>query len=476
VISRLHVAAWLLWAILPWGGGCDSAPDDPRPSILLVVIDTLRADAVSALGGVEGTTRHLDALAREGLLYTRTQTPAPWTLPSHASLFSGLRPDRHRVGIDGRYVAPDALVMLAERLRDAGYQTAGFSENKFVSRDFNLAQGFETFESDHFVEHGAPIDPLRGAGRWLEGRDADRPFFLFLNLMDAHHPYAVRATNPFLPEGVELEQARRVDQSGSRICESIPSEEELRILRGLYLGDVAVADARVEAALRLARRASGAGRLLTVVTSDHGEHLGEHRLLGHQWSVRNVLLHVPLVVHGLPGVAPARIERPVDTLDLVPSILAWAGVGSPDGLDGRPLPTRPDPTPAGEKAGPRSLVAFYSGYWPVDWPDALRLPLREQSRRACGERDRVFGNMLALTRFPFKLIWFDRHPAELYDLRWDPNERSNLLGVQPEVAAPLEAAMRELVEEAAMLPPESVVAPDLQPRVLEALRAIGYLD
>ncbi|GAG48102.1 unnamed protein product, partial [marine sediment metagenome] len=136
-----RLAVWIpLWLLL----GCGEAPD-PRPSIALVVVDTLRADAVSAYGEVEGTTPHLDRLAAEGLLYQRAFATAPWTITAHASLFTGLEPDRHGVGIHGVMVAPETLVMLAERLRDAGYQTAGFSENTYITEDFGMAQGFETF-------------------------------------------------------------------------------------------------------------------------------------------------------------------------------------------------------------------------------------------------------------------------------------------------------------------------------------------
>ena len=109
-----------------------SPPVDVSPSILLVVIDTLRADAVSAYGAVEGTTPFVDSLAAAGLRYQRAYAPSPWTLPSHATLFTGLWPERHGVGVGGRMLLPEGLPTLAERMGQAGFETVGFSENPIV--------------------------------------------------------------------------------------------------------------------------------------------------------------------------------------------------------------------------------------------------------------------------------------------------------------------------------------------------------
>ena len=139
--------------------GCSPEGGEPRPSIVLVVIDTLRADAVSAYGAVEGTTPAFDALASRGLLYERAYAPSPWTLPSHASLLTGFEVDRHGVGIAGRMGLRAEFTTLAERLSDAGYQTVGFSENPLVSGLFGFDQGFERFSAIGVDE------VVNGAGR-----------------------------------------------------------------------------------------------------------------------------------------------------------------------------------------------------------------------------------------------------------------------------------------------------------------------
>jgi len=142
---------------------CSDEPRDARPSIVLVAVDTLRADAVSAYGAVERTTPAFDQLAADGLLYTRAFAPSPWTLPSHASLLTGLGVERHAVGIAGRMGLGEQLTTLAERLGQAGYQTAGFSENPLVSNLFGFAQGFERFSAttidDVIHEEAHPDDP-----------------------------------------------------------------------------------------------------------------------------------------------------------------------------------------------------------------------------------------------------------------------------------------------------------------------------
>ena len=265
------------------GLGCFDGGSRPPPSILLIVVDTLRADAVSAYGNGLGTTPTLDALAAQGQLYTRAYAPSPWTVPSHASLFTGLAIDDHGVGLHGRVVLPETATTLAERLGDAGYETAAFSENALISGDFGFDQGFAHFavrtaEQQMNAGEKKSIDVVDEISRWLRVRDSQRPFFVFINLYDAHEPYEIRASNPFLPAGITTEDARRLEagrRTSHLICDRLPGETPLKILRGLYLGEVASADRKVKEILTLLE-ARGVDNLITLVTSDHGEHFGEH--------------------------------------------------------------------------------------------------------------------------------------------------------------------------------------------------------
>ncbi len=466
--------AWLVGTLL-FLLGCNAPREDLRPDILLVVLDTVRSDAVSSLGGPAGATPHLDTLAREGLLYSNAFASAPWTLPSHASLFTGLRLDQHGVGIRGRVTADASLVTLAERLRDVGYQTVGLSENPLISDLFNMSQGFERFSAARAGNDAgaAALDLVRTVASWTRSRDVDRPFFLFVNVFDAHLPYRIRGENPHLPPGATIAEARAVRQSPFRICDRLPSPRELAIMEGLYRGDVRAADAKLGAVLDVLRRARLTERLVTVVVSDHGEHFGEKRLLVHQFSVGHLLLHIPLVVHGLPDLAPAEIPQPVDLTDVAPSILEWAGAPVPPELSGRALPTRPD-TPVPERA----LLAGYSDRDRIDWPaaaDARFGQIPDEMRAGCGPTDRTFGDMLSLIRFPYKLIWFERYPNELYDLSWDPFEHSNLASVEKDVLRRLEEEAERIAAESGLLSPRSGDAPALDPEAASALRALGYV-
>jgi arylsulfatase A-like enzyme len=454
---------------------------------LLVVIDTLRADAVSAYGVVGDTTPAFDTLAAEGLLYGHAFAPSPWTLPSHASLFSGLRVDRHGVGFGGRMSLPSELTTIAERLRDAGYATAGYSENPLVSAPFGMDQGFEQFaavSTDEILKRsgksgGVQFDIVAEITAFATQRDRSRPYFLFANLLDAHAPYQAREINRFLPPSVSAGTVwppSRLKQTADLICDRLPSPAEVEILHGLYLGGVAEADAKLGKIVEIARESRLAGGLIVVATSDHGEQFGEHRLLDHEFSVRAPVLNIPLAVHGLPDTKPGRIDAPVELADVAASVLHWAGIGIPPDLAGRPLPTQPSET---ARTG-ADLLAFYSdeplsasGKWDRGRKPAMN---RNAKREGCGSEDRVFGRMASLTRWPFKLIWFQRYPAELYNLSWDPKERSDLAALEPEVSAPLLEEIWRLTNEMGVADGTADEAATPSAAELEALRGLGYVE
>ena len=457
--------------------GCARSPAAERPSILLVVLDTVRADAVSAYGAVAGTTPYLDELARHGLRYAHAFSPAPWTTPSHVSLFTGLGVEHHRIGMSERITAGPELVMLAERLRDAGYETAAFIENPLVGEPFGMAQGFERFDARSLEQLLSDVRSPRSSGfsvveaidAWAAGRHDTRPFFVFVNLFEAHEPYLVRETNRFLPRGVTRSEALHVRQSPSRICDAIPPERELRILRGLYLGDVAEDDATLASVHSRVRDVAGKRPLITIVTADHGEHLGERRLLDHQYTLDDVALHVPLVVSGLPDAVPAVIEPPVTLVDVTASVLSWSGVGAVDGLDGRPLPVTPDAAPP-----PRDLLVSYADRpLPADWPLSWR-PDVEKRRSHCTARDRVFGDIAGLIRYPYELVWYAQYGPELYDLGQERGSRVDLVERDDALARTLLAELTGRIEDSGLFarsPAERV-----DPRARDALRALGYAE
>lgn len=450
--------------------------DDERPSIIVVVLDTLRVDAVSAYGKIEGTTPTLDRLASEGARFENAFSAAPWTVPSHASLFSGLLPTRHRIGINGRFSMNPDVVTIAEQLQSHGYTTAGFSENPLISEGFQFEHGFDHFEASDFNDSPSNFSQLNAVDAfkaWNDNHSGDEPFFVFVNIFDAHAPYArSQPTSEFLPAGVTVDEARAVGQDTDRICNKVPPPNEIRILEALYRQDVKTADDKLRQILEHARKRSGNRKLVTTITSDHGEHFGEHDLTHHQYSVRSELVRVPLIVHGFE--ASQIIDAPVSLVDIAPSVLQWAGVDVPPNLDGRPLPTNAQ----ARLNENRLIVSTYSNDFPTDWPEDRWIPDVNPNRAKgdCQEQHRVFGHMLSIIEFPYKLNWYEKYPVELYDLSADPAETTDLSKDNLPVFEKLSSPLQRVVEEAAFLPSGQFDIDGVRPELLRNLRGLGYID
>lgn len=464
-----QLAGLLLLAVVTVTVGCSRTETADQPSVLLVVLDTVRADAVSAYGSAPpGTTPTVDAIARAGLRYTNAFAPAPWTLPSHVSLFSGLAPEKHGVGLSQRVTADPGLELLAERLAGAGYLTAAFVENGMLGPEFNVLQGFAHFAVQtpqqyvrELLEPGSSGFNLeRSIGTWLATRDRSRPFFLFVNILDAHLPYGSRQHPQWALFG-------RLDRA---LCDAMPDAQELPAIRQAYLGDVQAADAKLAAVARLVEPAAGGRNLITIVTSDHGEMLGENRLFDHQFTVHNAALQVPLVVRGVPGQPRGIVDTPVTLMDVTASALAWTGVSGGVEIDGVPLPLG-----ARESRPPRDLLSAYADRRPDDWPKSFGpLPDHSRKRSRCGPADRVFGDMAALLRFPLKLVWYERYPSALYDLSVDPGERTDLSSARAEVAKEMRTALLERIKGSKLF--AAGRGSPLDAAAEERMRALGYTD
>jgi arylsulfatase A-like enzyme len=454
----------------------DVAATPARPSFLLVVLDTVRADAISAYGKVAGTTPSFDKLAADGVRYERVFAPAPWTLPSHATLFTGRRIDEHRVAMPGQPDLPIDYETLAEALQAAGYETAAFSENAIVSDLFGLLRGFDHRETTTLDENNQEqkIDAAASFVAWLAKRDSSRPFFAFVNILDAHRPYTVRSENPWVPkEASDWAVSDRPMAPERQICGGLPTSLQLEILRGLYLGDVRAADQKLGRIVEVARAALGDRPLITLATSDHGELFGEDMLLGHEFSLHSGLLEVPLVVQGVAGKSAVVVSSPVGLEDLMPSMLEWAQIEKPAGLAGVLLPLSAK-TPSDVPA--RTFFSAYTDQFvavPEEWRDRVQHADKDRLRQFCTESNRVFGGMTALIRYPFKYVWYERYPASLFDLSWDPNEKSDQAPYQKELLESLESETKPLRE-------ASGVARDsgsgLSKEALDALKRLGYVE
>ena len=335
-------------------GSC-GGPEGPPPNVVLFVWDTCRADRLSAFGHPRPTTPRLEALAAKGVRYARCSSPAPWTAPAHASLFTGVAMHRHGLEVGrGDRVHP-GIPLLAETLGKSGYETAAFVANSYISDLTGLSRGFRFLEnvSDNSTGAQDADRVIASVKAWLSVRSPDPskdgPFFLFANFMDCHLPLK--------PPRADVEEVREpgvpdADLAAASTLSGPAALAHLLGIRRLDDGLLRGNRSRYDGAARFLDRKTaelldllGARGLLkdalVVVTSDHGENLGEHGMLDHRISLYDTLLRVPLVVHR-PGryEGGAVVQAEVSLMDVYPTILAEAGVPIPagTGLDARPLP------------------------------------------------------------------------------------------------------------------------------------------
>lgn len=461
----------------------EEAVSERPPSILLVVLDTVRADAVSSYGKIEGTTPTIDRLAAAGVRYSNAFSPAPWTLPSHATIFTGRGVDEHRVAMPGHPVLTDEFETLAELLSEAGYETAAFSENVIVSDLYQMLRGFEvrvtsSSRPDDYTKeiHQKLIDGRAAFQEWIRTRDSNRPFFAFVNLLDAHRPYEIRSENRWVPPDATPRAIKDRHPAPERlICGGLPTAAQIQIQKGLYLGDVHAADQKLASILESARNAVHGGRLITVVTSDHGELFGEHDLMGHEFSLHSSLLRVPLVVHGVEGAAGHVVETPVGLQDLMPSLLGWVGARLPDDLSSSSLPLV---TTTGAEASRMFFSAYTDQFLGVPPQLAGRVKPKDKNRlrQFCAPSNRVLGGMAALIQYPFKYVWFENYPASLYDLSWDSAEMSDQIRYKKDLVKFFETRMLPLRTAAGIEDHSGASGYELSKEAIEALKQLGYVE
>ncbi len=363
VFETSAAAGYRIDAGLPaWGGPEILAPAtaDRRPNVILISVDTLRADRLGLYGYPRATSPNVDRWARDrGVVFERAVATAPWTLPSHVSMLSGLDALRH--GVNHHLAAPRDLELLPELLRRAGYLTAAVTGGGWLHPDQGLAQGFDVFR---YWGHGtAGEDELEaGVSRALELLEAgrERELFLFFHTYEAHDPF--RRRRPWAEscapgeggkamlygavegertktEGFPLRYVFRKWRPGeSAVADGVPvSDAELPLISCLYDSGVAYVDHHLGRLFERLEALDPERRTLVVLTSDHGESLGEYGYVKHAYLFDSNLL-VPLVI-ALPGGdhGGERVSAQVSSVDLVPTILAAAGVEVPAGLDGESL-------------------------------------------------------------------------------------------------------------------------------------------
>ena len=409
LVLRPQTVRALAFILCLFGAAGSAGGQGTRPNILLVTVDTLRPDALGWIAPGKSTPV-IDALASEGFRFPAAVSPAPLTQPAHASLFTGLIPRRHGVRDNGQILS-DAKPVLAALLREHGYRTAAFVSGYPLASEFGLDRGFELYDDAFSSNQGTerPADETTDAAReWLN--TVSGPWFLWVHYYDPHDPYTPPA-----------DYAR----PGSR---------------GLYDGEVAFVDHSVG---RLLGAARAAGPLLTVLTADHGESLGEHGENTHGFFIYESTMAVPLIIHFPGRLAAGSSSAPVRLLDVGPTLLELLGLPALgpelDGVSIMPLMTgRDQEIPAAYMEARRPWLSY-------GWA-----PLR------------------AVRSGRWKLIAAPR--PELFDLSRDPGESHNLVTFDRRTARRLSTLLLA-VEKRASVEGAGSVSPEARKR----LEALGYV-
>ena len=419
-LSAVAILAAIGMWVLPRGNDSDA----PRqPNVILISIDTCRADHLGCYDSTSKLTPNIDRFAAGATVFTNTVSAVPLTLPSHATMLTGKIPLGHGVHGNGLFV-PSEHLTLPEILREEGYDTGAIVSAVVLHRRHGLKQGFETYH-DQLVEAGGRRPEIHAettsnlAAGWIQKRINDQPFFLFLHYFDPHEPY--RAPGGF------------AERYG-------PSDAEQ------YAAEIAYTDQWIGKLFDSLKRSGLYESSLIIVTSDHGEMLGDHGEIDHGFFVYDPAIKVPLIVK-LPGQREGRrVGGTAGLVDITPTVCSVVGATPPDGIQGRDL----GPQLRGESAGEDRYL----------YSESLR-PL-------------IFYNahpLSALVGTRWKYIHSAR--PELYDLSVDPSESNNLAQSQPDQAMLLSRKLRAVFADLADSGTGAGQA-DLDSRSRELLAGLGY--
>jgi arylsulfatase A-like enzyme len=484
-------------AALSQSGECSS-----RPNILLVVWDTVRADYMGLYGYGRPTTPFLDEWSRGARVYEDCISVGSTTVPTHVSMFTGLLPLEHGV-TNATPTVGDDFQLLAESLKDAGYDTYMFSENPKIAERNKITQGFDAVEhpwspayrerSLQFMLERVPPDDrstnltsllrqprqknhsLKTAGPCLAeavlgrlaARPAGKPFFVFLNCMTAHYPLVPgRAHRAAVMTPEQVERSYQVDRTAWQLWSYVfrrheYSDEEIELTRLTYAAAVRELDASFRDLLTRMEKDGYLENTAVILTSDHGEHLGEHHLLDHQYSVYEPLLRVPLILRYPPAVAAGRAREPVTNMDIYPTLLELAGLPAPEGTKAISLLHAP---------ASRARLGTYTG---------VERKRFASMRRAYPDLDPAAWDrtLHAFYTGPYKLIRGSDGRNELYQIANDPGENADRYDA---AAAASVAASREYSQYLSTLQkpraaPRAASAP-ASAEEIQRLRALGYME
>lgn len=400
-----------------------------RPNILLITMDTTRADRLGCYGFGLARTPTIDGLARDGVRCSNAITVAPITAPAHSSILTGLFPPAHGVRDNGTYALSDDVTTIAERLKSAGYATHAIVSALVLNRRYNLTQGFDEYEDDLWDEDEAPLFMIRDrqaprtAARvrsWLDKRrtaDPNQPFFLWVHFFDPHQPYEARVPNSWL----------------------LPSR---------YDAEIYAVDLALKTVFENLRTAGELDDTIIVLTADHGESLGEHGEQTHAIFVYDATVHVPQIWRYPKGLPAGKVyDGPVRAVDIVPTLLDLTGL------------------PGGEQTQGADLAKAFAG-------KAAPPDLPQYSESLLAELGFGMAPLYAIRHDGWKYI---RAPKpELYNLRADPNELTNLYAKEKTRAAEMDQRLDGVLKDCERFASKPSENP-MDQETLAGLAALGYV-
>ncbi len=426
------------------------------PNVVLVSLDTLRADFLGTYGHPNEISQHIDAIAASGTVFDKCISQSSWTRPAHFAMLASRYPGFSILQYNEKYcrISTDVLT-LAELLKENDYLTAAFTGGGYMGRKSGFEQGF-----DYYVSYGRRFEPnLRPVTDWLE-EHADSRFFLFLHNYNAHNPYdppddakaRFANTSPAACEGVTFSTE---DSLSGRISRCQKDPDVAAYIKGIYAAEVFHVDRLFGSVVSHLKRLGVFEDTIFLITSDHGEGLFDHGESNHVTTMYQELIHVPLILSG-PGIpADTRIEDTVQLLDVAPTLLDLLGLEIPNDFQGRSLvPLLRGPASARSKA-------FSATSWDRSMAFAESKP-HSFSAAALDDDKKLIRN-----------LGESADTAELYDIRSDPGELRQLEDSVPWQEG-LDGALNSWLRTLSQQNQCENVAMD--PTTMEELKALGYLQ
>lgn len=420
-----------------------------RTNVVLISIDTLRADRLGCYGYERPTSVGLDAFAANGTIFEQCAATSPWTLPSHTSMLTGLYPSRHGLqeypNPNGEHpMLPESCTTLAQVLKAQGFSTAAIVNSRWVSREYGLDRGFEHFDYvDETVDQAEPSDIANRAVDWLSAAD-DKPFFLFLHWYDLHSDYTSlpefeqRFVGPYQgrADGTTA-QMRDVNRRKAAPFD----DRDAKHLIDLYDASICQLDEQIGRVVDHLQMSGLIDQTIIVITSDHGEEFLEHGHLMHGKFHFEEVIRVPLIVRGPDVPRNRRIGHPVSLVDIMPTVLGCLGIDTPDvqdGVDLRSLWTENDADPA------QRAVFSEADHW----------------------------NSAVTVRNARYKLYYSRwtRNTKVYDLLNDPGEHTAITaqGVSSIVS------LQDQVDQFVQINPTEAATGRMTPKAMEHLKSLGY--